>query len=212
MPRRKEPGKVWKLARLIAEPVFKWAFGLKVEGREHLPNEGVYIVAPNHRTYWDPPIVAAAMYPHEPFFLAKEEVWTETPWFGVFISHLNAIPIRRQSGGKDAIKMALNILKEGDYPLVVFPEGTRNREPWKRKLLPLKLGTALIAIRMRVPVVPAWIVGVPSRWIQWFLREKPLKVRLGRPIDTRRYADSRKGWRDFTKRLEVEMLKLAEEP
>ncbi len=208
----KQPTRIWKIARLIAEPLFKWGFGLQVEGMENLPEHGVYIVAPNHRTYWDPPLVATAMYPHEAYFLAKEEVWTETPWFGIFITHLHAIPIRRQSGGKDAIKQAFEILKKGDYPLVIFPEGTRNREPWKRKLLPLKLGTALIAIRIRVPVIPAWLVGVPSPWTRWVLRERPLKVKFGRPIDTRRFSDSRKGWREFTRRLEIEMLKLSEEP
>ncbi len=208
---KREPSRIWKTARLIAEPLFKHAFGLRVEGKENLPDKGVFIVAPNHRTYWDPPLVAAAMYPYEAYFLAKEEVWTETPWFGVFATHLHAIPIRRQSGGKDAIKRALNILKKGDYPLVIFPEGTRNREPWKRKLLSLKLGTALIAIRMRVPVVPAWLSGVPSRWIKWVLRERPLKVKFGKPIDTTVFPDSRRGWREFTKKLEIEMLKLSEE-
>jgi len=208
--RRRKTTLIWKLARLITEPLFKWGFGMKVEGFENLPKRGVFIVAPNHRTYWDPPMVATAMYPYEAYFLAKEEIWTETPWFGIFISHLHAIPIRRRSGGKDAVKQALTILKKGDYPLIIFPEGTRNREPWKRKLLPLKLGTALIAIRMRVPVVPAWLVGVPSSWIKWVLRERPLKVKFGKPIDTRKYPDSRKGWREFTRDLEAAMLKLSE--
>ena len=207
---RRKPSFHWQLARIVFYPLFRWIFGMKVEGFENLPTDKPFIVAPNHRTYWDPPAVGVALFPFEPYFLAKEELWTETPWLGAAISFLNGISISRRSGGKEAIKMALKILQEGNHPMVIFPEGTRNRDP-KRTLLPLKAGTAMLAIKMRLPIVPTWIKGVRKNWYRWILRNAELKVKFGRPIDPSDYPDNRNGWRELTKVLESELLKMAED-
>ncbi|MCI7804106.1 MAG: 1-acyl-sn-glycerol-3-phosphate acyltransferase [Oscillospiraceae bacterium] len=127
-------------------------YNVKVEGRENLP-DCPFIIAANHRTFADPPLLAVTSGCSKFGFVAKEELF-KVPVFGWLIRKLGAFPVTRGKGDFSVINESVSRLKEGKR-LVIFPEGTRSKTG---KVGKGKTGVALIAARAGVPVVPAGIV------------------------------------------------------
>ncbi len=135
--------------------------GWKVEGREHIPREGGVIVASNHVSFWDPPLVGTAAV-RELHFLAKEELF-RTPVLGPLIRTVNAIPIRRGVADLSGLARAMDVLRAGGA-LLMFPEGTRVRTGELRHARP---GVGMLAVATDSRIVPTYISGSqnPSRWL-----------------------------------------------
>lgn len=129
---------------------------LKIEGKERIPKEGSVIFACNHISNLDPFALAASTIKPMGFFAKKELFFFP---LGPFIRWFGAFPVDRQGNATSAIRGALKILKSG-RSLVIFPEGTRNRND--KKLLPGKKGVSLIAKKAQVPVVPVAVQGTPG--------------------------------------------------
>lgn len=127
-------------------------YNIKVEGRENLP-DCPFIIAANHRTLADPPLLAVTSGCSKFGFVAKEELF-RIPVFGWLIRKLGAFPVTRGKGDFSVINESVSRLKVGKR-LVIFPEGTRSKTG---KVGKGKTGVALIAARAGVPVVPAGIV------------------------------------------------------
>jgi 1-acyl-sn-glycerol-3-phosphate acyltransferase len=155
--------------------------GWEVRGREHVPRSGGVIVASNHVSYWDPPLVGAAAT-RELHFLAKEELF-RTPVLGPLIRVFNAIPIRRGVADLSGLTKAMDVLRAGDA-LIVFPEGTRNRSGTLNAARP---GIGMLAVSTDALVVPACIVG-SNRPGKWLFRLAPLRVSFGPPRTWRELA------------------------
>ncbi len=196
----------WRFAYLVLHPLFGWLFRAKVYGKENIPPEGPYIVAPNHTSFWDPPFVGWAMYPVETYFLAKIDLFVHNKLFGALIKWLHAIPLDRVNSLK-GLKEGMRILKEGKV-LVVFPEGTRNRTN-DRVLLPLKEGTALLALKAKVNILPVFLYESKGSYWDWILRKRQLAIRFGKMIDTSQFTYSKEGIKSLTKELERRLLDLA---
>jgi len=145
------------------------AFDLKLEGGENIPEEGALILAPNHRSYYDP-IMAGIICKRPIRFMAKSELF-ENKLFGALITKLGAFPLQRGRGDVAAVKAAFSILKEGNV-LLMFPQGKRIKDGTRGKL---KTGVAVIAHKMQVPVVPVCISG------EFKFRHK-VTVSCGKPI------------------------------
>jgi 1-acyl-sn-glycerol-3-phosphate acyltransferase len=199
----------WKITYILAYPIAKFILGIKVYGRENIPENGPLILAPNHRSYIDPPVVGFAST-RETYFLAKEELFKFKP-FAMLISFYNAIPLRRSIESKTALIYAIEKLKENNV-ITIFPEGTRNKT--KQKLLPFKLGVAFLSLNTNAKVVPIYIKNNGGRALfkifLWILRIKRLEVHIGKPIDPKSFTNDRKGQVELTKKLYEEMLKLIE--
>lgn len=142
------------LARIFA---FELSGGLTIIGLENLPLEGPVIVAPNHLSYFDPPIVAATV-PRKVAFMAKEELF-RVPVIGWIVKSLNSFPVRRGEGDTEAIRETLERLAAGKLVLV-FPEGTRGNG---RELGPFNRGVAMLAKRSGAAVVPVGISGTERK-------------------------------------------------
>jgi len=136
----------------------KWLLGGgQVEGLEHVPRSGPYILVGNHCSNLDPPFVGAAVG-HSTgrviYFMAKEEIrhWPLIGWLargsGVFF-------VRRGEGDRAAQRIALAHLAAGK-PIGIFPEGTRTRDGVLREPKP---GVALLAMRSGAPLLPVGITG-----------------------------------------------------
>jgi 1-acyl-sn-glycerol-3-phosphate acyltransferase (EC 2.3.1.51) len=94
----------------VVKPVFKAVFKIEVFGLENVPPEPC-IVASNHRSHLDPPVLNA-VFPEPLIFVAKEELF-KIPIFGKLISHMGAIPIKRGAGDVQALSTVLELLEKG---------------------------------------------------------------------------------------------------
>ncbi len=146
--------------RSLAGAVFGFLSGWTIRGAERLPRDGGLIIASNHVSFWDPPLIGAVI-PRETSFLAKEELFT-TPVLGPFIRSVNAIPIRRGAADLRGLTRAIEALRNG-RSVLLFPEGGRMRDG---ELHPARPGVGLLAVHADVPIAPCYISGssTPGRW------------------------------------------------
>lgn len=162
--------------------------GLEVSGLENVPEAGPVIIAANHVSLLDPPLVGVAVYPRRaPFFVAKRELFRPAP-VGAFIRGLGAIPVDRKAADTGAVRKALEVLEAAGC-LVLFPEGTRARPG--RPPRPPKAGVAYLARQTGAAVVPARVRGTDA-----LLRRSPLSIRFGPPL-AYRGAESREEYQRF---------------
>jgi 1-acyl-sn-glycerol-3-phosphate acyltransferase len=131
------------------------------------------LVASNHISFWDPPLIGAAV-PRELYFLAREE-FLRAPVLGPLIRSLNAIPIRRGVADLSGLSRAMDRLKEG-AALLMFPEGGRMQDG---ELHPARPGVGLMAVHADVPIVPCFISGSDRQW-QWWYRGTRVRLWFGR--------------------------------
>ena len=168
---------VFKLVRLILNFVFFLCLGLKVEGRENIPDKGAIIVAPNHKSYWDPPVIGTAVNNRIIHYMAKEELF-KNPIFGWIIRQFGTFPVKRGTVDRQAVRQAVRELKSGN-PLGIFPEGTRiKREGLGR----FHSGMASLALMTGTPVVPVAVIGT----MDLPKKNGPLAVLIGKPIEVKK--------------------------
>ena len=160
----------YDVAKVIVSGIVRTAFRVRVVGAEHVPLTGPLIVAANHISNFDPPLLGVAM-PRQIWYMAKKELFA-IPVLGPVISRLGAFSVDRQAGGTAALRAALRMLKEG-RAVGMFPEGGRNVEGDKE----VKSGVAFLAAASGAPVVPAAIVG--TRGLRPFRR---VTVAFGEPL------------------------------
>jgi len=123
-------------------------------GLENIPTDGGFMIASNHASHLDPPIVGSLL-PQQVCFFARKTLWK--PGFASWwLNGVGTIPVDRD-GGTDvtAIKRVLNALKK-EKVIILFPEGTRSPDG---QLQAAKPGVGLLACRTGVPVVPARVFG-----------------------------------------------------
>jgi len=165
----------YALVSALARNFFRLKCGLNILGRENVPATGAVIIASNHRSNFDPPLLGGVIG-REVFFFAKEELF-QTPFFGRFISYLNAFPVRRRGFDRAALKRSLEILRAGGA-LVFFPEGTR--APADGFLRP-KIGLGWLVELSRVPVLPVYLHG--TQQASFRIRGRPaITAVFGEPI------------------------------
>lgn len=165
-------GAYYSLARFCIRSVVGPLTGWKVRGADQAPRSGGLIVASNHVSFWDPPLIACA-FSRELHFLAKEELFSQQP-LGSMIRGVNAIPIRRGVADLAGLNRALDVLKAGGC-LLLFPEGSRMRDG---ELHPARPGVGLLSSGADVPVVPCFISG-SNRPSQWWRRAARVRIRFG---------------------------------
>jgi 1-acyl-sn-glycerol-3-phosphate acyltransferase len=124
-----------------------------VIGKDHVPRQGVYVVAPSHRSILDIPF-AGYITRRRIRFMAKKELFST--WIGRrFFEAVAAIPVDREATDRSALRAAQAALDAGE-PVGVFPEGTRYTGP---VLGEMHDGAAYLASKLGVPIVPVGIGG-----------------------------------------------------
>jgi 1-acyl-sn-glycerol-3-phosphate acyltransferase len=147
----------YRLVLFIMRTILRLFYGLKVYGLENTHTTSA-IIAPNHASYLDPPIVSVN-WPVEMYFLASDYLF-KVPIFGAFIRKLNSRPIHRGRADLASMKMVCQLLQEGKQVLI-FPEGARTCDG---DLSPLKSGTAVIMQRTKCAIIPVYIYGSYKIW------------------------------------------------
>lgn len=126
---------------------------IEVVGAEHLPADGAFVLAPVHRSNVD--FALTSIVTRRPMrYMGKDSIWKSKP-LGRFVAMLGAFPVHRGTADRDALRACTEIV-DGGSPLVMFPEGARCSGPVVEELFD---GTAYVAARTRVPIVPLGIGG-----------------------------------------------------
>ena len=174
---------VYQALRRPVRAVLKRWFDLRVEGLEHLPQRGPYIVAANHHNYLDGVVLAVAL--SRPIaFLVMPRVWRATPLHPLLHRQLGSILLNLQRPDVGALRRALRALEQ-DRVVGIFPEGPFSVRGRLERGQP---GVGLLALHAGVPVVPAGSRGTYQALVGrrgYIPRRHPLAVRFGPP---RRFA------------------------
>jgi 1-acyl-sn-glycerol-3-phosphate acyltransferase len=169
---------IYWIARALVRCFFRVVGSWQVEGRQNVPAEGALILAPNHLSYLDPPLVGCALQ-RPVWFMAKVELFRRAPaaWF---MTALHSFPVQRGTGDRAALKRTLDLLAAGKA-VALFPEGTRSQTG---ELGEPELGIGMIALRSGAPVVPMAIAGTDSVYPRdaKLPRRGKIRLRIGKPL------------------------------
>ncbi len=160
MERAEQHKPLYHIARAVVLGFSRVFSRLEVRGAVHVPRSGAFILASNHCSYADPPILASACPDYRQInFLARNTLFTGT--WGKLLRGMKALPLDRDGDSDLAtFRVVLKLLKEGE-PLLIFPEGTRSHDGC---LQPPKRGVGMIACKAQVPVVPVRVFGTFEMW------------------------------------------------
>ena len=176
------------ISAVIAFIFAKVVMGLEVEGHKNIPRQGGLIIASNHLSNWDPPILGiSAALRREVFFLGKEELFLPNKFYSLLIRKFNTIPLKREGIDRKSIRITSYHLRRG-RTIVIFPEGKRN--PIKGFLKPLS-GVGYLALKNRVSIIPTYIEGTAEKMSDLIRRRKRVLVRFGKMIDVSRLQKDR---------------------
>jgi 1-acyl-sn-glycerol-3-phosphate acyltransferase len=146
------PRILWELVRFTARLIVFLTSRVHLRGRYNVPKCGPYIIAANHLSWIDVPMVPAYV-PGKVVYMAKEEAFHSK--VGWLVRFLGAFPVKRGEGDRQALRTAEDLLKKQKV-LVIFPEGTRSKTCTLAKA---HAGLGMIALRSGAPVVPVAIWG-----------------------------------------------------
>jgi 1-acyl-sn-glycerol-3-phosphate acyltransferase len=173
-----------RIARAWARNLL-WIGGVTVtvEGLDHLAEDGVYVVVPNHLSYYDTPVLLSSL-PIQFRFMAKRGLFS-IPLLGTHLSRAGHIPVDLDDAraGVKTMNTAANIIREKSISVVVFPEGGRSRDG---HLDEFKDGAAYIGIKSGATVVPTALCGTAEvlPFGSGKIRAGHVSVKIGEPIET----------------------------
>lgn len=171
---------LYTASRVTSEIYFTLAHGLRVFGREHVPLTGGVIFAANHASFYDPPLLGAAVKVRHVAFIAKSELGSGR-LLNWYIRNVGGVFIRRGSVNLELERAVSERLREGDG-IGIFPEGTRTRTG---ALGPGKAGVGRLVLLTGAPVVPLHIHGTREAWPPGRKLPRPgprITVRIGPPL------------------------------
>lgn len=164
----------WYFFRAVFRFYFRWT----VFNPERVPLTGPVILAPNHASYIDPPLVGAGVT-RKINYLARDSIF-RVPILAQILRSWDVVPVDRDGGSGRGLKEILRRLELGGA-IIVFPEGTRSRDG---KLSPARSGIGLAVIKSEAPVVPARVFGTRDAFgpHMIFPRPRRLTVKYGHPM------------------------------
>ncbi len=171
-----------KIKRIFLLSAFRMLYRtlgrVKVTGQENVPIGTPYVIAMNHISIFDPPLVVS-FWPEKPEVIGAADVF-EKKGQGLILSIYGVIPVQRGGYDRVLLEKILAILKVG-RSLVIAPEGARSHVPAMKRAMP---GIGYIIEHAQVPVIPVGLVGTTDDfWRRSMRGEKPqLEMHIGKPI------------------------------
>jgi 1-acyl-sn-glycerol-3-phosphate acyltransferase len=161
----------------LCKTVAKVGFQYQAFGQENIIEDGPAIMAANHQSYLDPPLVGITCRA-EIYFLARKTLF-KNKFLGSMLSRVNALPVDLSGADLTAIRTIINLLKQGQRT-AIFPEGTRSLTGEIQRARP---GIGMIIAKTLAPVVPMRIFGSFEAWPKGGKIElSPITVVVGKPI------------------------------
>lgn len=183
------PMRIWSEA--VVRGLLTSIWGMKVTGLERVPEDGPLLIASNHASNIDGPLLATAVAPkRRPWGVGKKELFS-VPVLGWWLRETGSFPLDRKGDARAALKAGLDVLGRGGC-VYMAPEGTRVKAGEKREP---KTGIAFLARHSGARVLPVRLLGVES-----FPLGFPLEVRVGEPVAPPE-SDDREAHRRYTRDL-----------
>jgi 1-acyl-sn-glycerol-3-phosphate acyltransferase len=167
----------WLLFRFAFATYFRW----RVFNPERVPQTGPVILASNHASILDPPLVGSGLM-RGCNYLARETLF-RFPGIGALLRSWQAVPVDREGGGAAGLRAILSRLLAGGV-IILFPEGTRTKDG---NLQSARSGIGLTVIKSTAPVVPVRVFGTFEAYGRdtKFPKPKPVAVKYGKPMEFR---------------------------
>lgn len=164
----------WHFFRFLYATYFRW----QVFHPERVPRQGPVILASNHASFLDPPLVGSPLR-RMVNYLARDTLF-RVPGLGALLRSWRVVPVDREGGGGAGLKAILDRLLDGGAVLL-FPEGTRTRDG---RLQPARPGIGLVVIKSVAPVVPVRVFGTFEAYAKHARIPLPrrLAIKYGRPL------------------------------
>lgn len=164
----------WSFFRALFILVFRCRF---LHG-DRVPKTGGCILAANHASYLDPPLVGSGVH-RQVGMLARKSLF-RFPLFGAMLRSWEAVPVDPKGGSAAGLKGILDRVEQGGVVLI-FPEGTRSPDG---HVLPARSGLGLAVMKTEAPVVPVRIWGTFEAYGRHARFPKPGKliIKYGRPL------------------------------
>jgi len=143
---------LWQLIRGVVRLIVAIMLDVRLIGRQNVPKTGPLIIASNHLSWADIPLIPAFLK-RKVVYMAKEETFQGK--MGWLVRFLGAFPVKRGEADRQSLRAAEEQLKAGRI-LIIFPEGTRSKV---HRLGQAHAGLGMIALRSGIPVVPMAING-----------------------------------------------------
>ena len=174
---------------------------MTVEGRDNVPSEGPFLLAPTHRSILDTPIASGVTF-RRMRFMGADKYWKNKA-FGRLLTALGGFPVTRGTADREALRRSIAVLERGE-PLVLFPEGERKSGPLVH---PLFDGATYVAVKAGVPIVPVGIGGSERAMAKGakYISPRKLHVVIGPPILVAKDVGSPKEQRDAARQLTVDL-------
>ena len=165
----------WSFFRFVYATYFRW----RVFHPERVPLSGPVILASNHLSFLDPPLVGTGVN-RSINYMARKSLF-RYPGIGALLRSWNAVPIDRDGGSASGLKEILDRLKRGGA-IIMFPEGTRSVDG---KLQPARSGVGLAIIKCAAPVVPVRVFGTFEAYGKGITIPRPhrIAVKYGEPME-----------------------------
>jgi len=142
----------YRTAQFLSYSYYRLFHRFHIEGLENVPSSGAFLLASNHLSYLDPPVLGCRL-PRNLHYFARDTLFKGP--LGPLIRSLNSIPVNREQLDLGTLRKVLKVLGDG-HPLLVFPEGTRSEDGL---LGEGKKGVGMLLAKSKVPVLPARIFG-----------------------------------------------------
>jgi 1-acyl-sn-glycerol-3-phosphate acyltransferase len=165
------------IARGLLIGMFKLFTRWQVKGKENVPEEGPVLVVANHLNLADPPLLGVSLE-RRVIFMAKEELF-RSRISAYLLGGFGSFPVHRGKLDRQALRSSQQVLADGQI-LVMFPEASRSRSARLKEALP---GSALIACRSGVPILPVGIIGTEQlRGVGCLFRRPRVTINIGQPF------------------------------
>lgn len=188
---------LYKLLRIIFTFIYSVIFPTTAKGVENIPTKGAVILASNHLSNWDPPLVGAFI-PRHLAYMAKEELF-KVPILKSILVNVHTFPVKRGASDRAAIRTALQMLENNEC-ICMFPEGTRSKDGKLHKGAP---GVALIAAKSQATVIPVAIEGT--------FKLKPFRkitITYGKPMKFIAEKTDKENLNEFTEKIMQEIASM----
>lgn len=170
---------VYRLGWVFFRTLYKTYFRARMCNAERVPSSGPVIIASNHASFLDPPLVGSCLR-RSVSYLARDTLF-RYPGVGWLLRKWESVPVDREGGGAAGLRAILDRLLAGGG-IILFPEGTRTRSG---KLQLARSGIGLVVIKSTAPVVPVRVFGTYEAFGKHvpFPLPRQLTVKFGLPMD-----------------------------